>query len=78
MRYHFIPLGLVLLLPACAQDPTGPTIAQGPKVDAGRDFPEAIPINDPGLCLKQNIQLSSRVDQGGFELLPHPPCPKVQ
>jgi hypothetical protein len=78
MRYHFIPLGLVFgLLAGCGDDPTAPVTVEptGPQVDAGQAKP--IPIKDPGLCLQRN-QLSARVDQGGFELLPHPVCPKVR
>jgi hypothetical protein len=78
MRYQFIPLGLVVvLLAGCGQDPAGPSITPGPQVDAGR-APKTIPVKDDGLCLKRRIQLSSRVDQGGFEALPHPRCPKIQ
>jgi hypothetical protein len=65
-----------VLLAACGQDPTDPTVT--PQVDAGRAIPKPIPIKDPGLCLKQRILVSSRVDQGGFELLPHPVCPKLK
>jgi len=78
MRYHLIPLGLVFLLAGCGEDSTGPNVTPGPQVDAGRSTARPIPIQDPGLCLKQKIQLDSRIDQGGFELLPHPVCPKVR
>jgi hypothetical protein len=78
MRYHFIPLGLVFLLAGCGQDPVGPSVTTKPQVDAGPNTAKPIPIVDPGLCLKQQIQLDARIDQGGFELLPHPVCPKVR
>jgi hypothetical protein len=50
MRYYFFTLGLVSLLAACGEDPTGPVT--GPRVDAGRHLPKR-EGPDPILCLKR-------------------------
>jgi hypothetical protein len=75
MRYHFVPLALVVgLLAGCGDDPTAPSIRLTPPLGPGHTtVAKPIPVVDPGLCLKERIQLDARVDHGGLEL-PHPVC----
>jgi hypothetical protein len=73
MRYHFIPLGLVLLLAACGQDPTGPVTT--PQVDAGRNSPGTNPAVDVDLCLKRREWGSSNAKSALAAIPAHPPCP---
>ncbi len=73
MRYHFIPLGLVFLLAACGQDPTGPGTT--PQVDVGGDFPKADPGKPPILCVKPPISALVSAQKSSVEdLRTHPVC----
>jgi hypothetical protein len=73
MRYHFIPLGLVLLLAACGQDPTGPGTT--PQVDIGGDFPKADPGKVPILCVKPQLRAIASAENSGVDELRNHPDP---